>query len=260
MTGLGDTLKALWFGRRHGSDWEALAAQAHAVAVDSGRDPAHRELGAALEEFYRTPAPGGDTVLSELKLLAVDVETTGLDPSVDQLVSVGYVHVDGARVKVGTARQWVIAAPTGTGSVGQSATIHGITDEVRAQGTQAVVAVAELVRACAGRALLAHLALIEHDFISAACEQLVGVGWSPKAVVDTMDLERRSAVSFGRRPGRGEVRLATARASRGLPAYHNHDALCDAIACAELYIAQTSKDHFGNTLDGVRRRRGTTQW
>lgn len=42
-------------------------------------------------------------------------------------------------------------------------------------------------------------------------------------------------------------RVATARAHLGLPRYRSHDALTDALACADLYLAQVA------TLSGGRR-------
>ena len=227
---------------------------------DAPRDRSRRALAEALHHFYTTPAPDLDTPLAELPLLAVDVETTGLDADRDRLLSVGMVAINGRTIPLPTADHWLVRYHEGDVSVGQSATIHGITDSQLEDGRSLLDILTDVVNAAAGRALLAHLALIEHDFISMACERAVGVPWSPLRVVDTMDLERRSAVSFGRRPGRGEVRLMNARYSRGLPSYHNHNALVDALACAELYLAQTSADHFGSELESVIRKKGTTRW
>ncbi|WP_454228235.1 hypothetical protein [Propioniciclava flava] len=39
----------------------------------------------------------------------------------------------------------------------------------------------------------------------------------------------------------GQLRLWAARERFGLPAYQAHDALTDALACAELYLAQVAE-------------------
>jgi len=39
----------------------------------------------------------------------------------------------------------------------------------------------------------------------------------------------------------GALRLSTARAHVGLPRYAAHEALTDALACAELYLAQRAE-------------------
>ena len=53
----------------------------------------------------------------------------------------------------------------------------------------------------------------------------------------------------------GALRLATARAHLGLPRYSAHEALTDALACAELYLAQVARLSGGHpmTLRALRR-------
>jgi DNA polymerase-3 subunit epsilon len=69
----------------------------------------------------------------------------------------------------------------------------------------------------------------------------------PCEVVDTFVLEQRalegSAGSgrWGREPEPGALRLWAARERRGLPVYRAHEALVDALACAELYLAQCAE-------------------
>ncbi|MEJ4112256.1 exonuclease domain-containing protein [Corynebacterium kroppenstedtii] len=254
-----------FFRQRSRDLWHEYAEQARQISAQlhTAEDPStssHARLAQALYHFYTTPPPALETPLATVPFLAVDVETTGLDAERDRLLSVGMVAVNGRAIPLSTADHWLVRYHEGNAAVGQSATIHGITDTQLENGRVLTDILTDVVNAAAGRVLLAHLALIEHDFISIACERAVGVPWKPARVVDTMDLERRSAVSFGRRPGRGEVRLMNARYSRGLPTYHNHDAVIDAIACAELYLAQTSADHFGADLGSIIRKKGTTRW
>ena len=64
----------------------------------------------------------------------------------------------------------------------------------------------------------------------------------PCVVVDTLDLERRVvAGGWGRDAGAGALRLWAARERHGLPVYRAHEALTDALACAELYLAQRAE-------------------
>ena len=58
----------------------------------------------------------------------------------------------------------------------------------------------------------------------------------------------KSALQFGLlsrgfddEPPKGSLRLWTARGQYGLPHYPAHQALTDALACAELYLAQTAE-------------------
>ena len=64
-------------------------------------------------------------VLIDGSVLAVDVETTGLDPKNNQLVSIGWVPVNDRVIDLSGAQYFVLAGA----SVGESATIHGVTDD-----------------------------------------------------------------------------------------------------------------------------------
>ncbi|MFL6081239.1 MAG: exonuclease domain-containing protein [Ornithinibacter sp.] len=194
-----------------------------------------------LADYLSVPLPDLATALSDLRLLAVDIETTGLDPRRDRVLSIGWLPVDGGRIELGGAGQVVVRDAGGAAGVGQSATVHGLTDDRLAGGEPLEDAVARLLAALAGRALLAHFARIETQFLAAVCERAWGAGM-PCVVVDTFELERRVvAGGWGAEPERGALRLWTARERRGLPVYRAHEALTDALACAELYLAQRAE-------------------
>ena len=191
-----------------------------------------------LHDYLSVPFPAPGTPVDELRLLAVDIETTGLDARSDRLLSVGFVPVDGGDIVLGGAGRVLVRAGS---EVGQSATVHGLTDDELARGVPLPDAVAAVLEALAGRALLAHFARVETGFLSAACERLWGTGM-PCVAVDTMELERGLVeTGWGSEPDAGALRLWTARGRRGLPVYKAHEALTDALACAELYLAQRAE-------------------
>ena len=194
-----------------------------------------------LRDYLAVALPGPETPLADLRLLAVDIETTGLDPRRDRVLSIGWLPVDGGRIELGGAGRVVVRDTGGAAGVGQSATVHGLTDDRLAGGVPVEEAVARLLDALAGRVLLAHFAQIETGFLAAVCERAWGAGM-PCVVVDTFELERRVvAGGWGAEPARGALRLWTARERRGLPVYRAHEALTDALACAELYLAQRAE-------------------
>lgn len=201
-----------------------------------------RELRSAapgpLADVLRAGSPSRDTPLVHLRLLAVDLETTGLDPGRDAVLSVGWVPVDGDRVVLGGAGGQVVSD---TGEVGRSATVHGLTDDAVSRGRPLAAVLTDLLEALHGRVLLAHFARVEVGFLDAACRRLWGAGL-PVEVVDTLELERRARVGvWGGEVEPGALRLAAARRYRGLPTYAAHEALTDALACAELYLAQRAE-------------------
>ncbi len=191
-----------------------------------------------LRELLATPPPDPGTDVSRLRLLAVDLETTGLDPRTDHILSVGFVPLDGLAINLAGAGHLLCRAET---VVGQSATVHGITDDELATGVELAALVDEVAEALRGRVLLAHHASIELDFLAAASELTHGIRMGVPAV-DTMELQARVLRSHGGADlPPGALRLATARAHLGLPRYSAHEALTDALACAELYLAQVAR-------------------
>lgn len=213
------------------------------------RRAAYRAPQGGLKTYLTTPLPGPTTPLSELPLLAVDLETTGFDPRRHRALSVGFVPVNGSRIALGEAGAMLLRPEPGSGpgeeGVGQSATVHGITDDAVATGEPVAVVLDELFSALEGRILLAHYSRIETDFLSAMCQATFGLR-PPLPVIDTLELQHRVVVGgpdneFRSAPDPEELRLGAARQRYGLPRYRSHDALTDALACAELYLAQVSE-------------------
>lgn len=217
---------------------------------------AHKVPPGPLKDFFDTPPDPQKTPLYEAKLLAVDIETTGLDPRRDIVVAVGYVPLDGLSITLGGAGRHVVRPPAPgamsahrssvvggariRGEVGQSATVHGLTDDVVAEGVPLEQALDALLVALRGRVLLAHFVSIERDFLSAACHAIHGVDL-PLTMVDTLEMQRLIVGGPDGHVRSGKLRLATAREHFGLPRYRAHDALTDALACAELYLAQVTR-------------------
>src|SRR5690606_23281686 len=122
---------------------------------------------------------------------------------------------------------------------GEAVTIHGLTHDDLEEGRPLAEVLAELREALTGRAFLAHHAPFDVAFLEAAFG-LVGERPPEPPVVCTLVLQRRLLSRHGEIP-RGALRLWRARAGYGLAPAKAHDALNDAIACAELYLAQSAE-------------------
>ncbi|WP_052462552.1 exonuclease domain-containing protein [Nigerium massiliense] len=213
------------------------------------REKARRKARGALGDYYATPLPDAATPASELPCLSVDFETTGLDPARDTLLSVGFVRVDGPTLTFAGAGSMLVR---GAAEVGQSAVVHGLTDDMVAQGVPLEEAAEALLSALAGRVLIAHYADIEVGFLSRACEQLYGAPFVTP-VIDTMRIMfTKLSMGFDAEPPRDALRLWNARARYHLPVYTAHEALTDAIAGAELYLAQVAEMTGDPTLRSLR--------
>ncbi len=195
-------------------------------------------------------APDDDTSLDALRLLAVDVETSGLSPAKDRLLAVGWVPVNGTRIDLSGARRHVVRQD----DPGEAVVIHGLTHDDLEAGRPLAEVLAELRAALSGRVLLAHFAQFELAFFDAAFRS-VGEQLVPPPDVCTQDLQLRLLASHGDVPHQA-LRLWGARKRHGLPPTKAHDALGDALACAELYLAQTAElgKSRASCLRDVRRR------
>lgn len=191
-----------------------------------------------LAEYLATPFQADHRPLAEVEFLALDYETTGMDPDRDHVVAVGFVPLVGGRIELSRARSFVVAAGV---EVGRSATVHGVTDDDLVGGVALEQAMEEVLAALTGRVLLAHFATLERRFTRAAGARLWSGAFECQSV-DTLELQRRLIpTAFGADPAPGSLRLWAARDRYGLPVYKAHDPLIDAIACAELFLAQADE-------------------
>lgn len=193
------------------------------------------------QRLLEQPLPARTARVADLDLVALDFETTGLDAQLDFVIAAGWVQIHGDRIVMASAREVRVRSGDGNG-VGQSAVIHGILDSDLddAGGTEAMVE--QLLPELAGRAIVAHAATIERGFLAALLRRMGGVPL-PNQFIDTMALERRLVEGHGGsiREQHGDLTLDACRARRGLPGHQRHSAGADAIACAELFLAQVAQ-------------------
>ena len=173
----------------------------------------------------------------ERTIWALDLETGGLDPRRDAIVAVGMVPIRGDSVCLGEAWQTLVR-PEGRVSPASIGAHHIVPGELA--GAPPIPAVLrEIDDRLSQGALLVHGADIDVAFLRRAHKQR-GLKWPGPEVIDTAELlaragdRRRFLVRHAPEP---ELDLRKARRARGLPDYPVHDALSDAIAAAELYLA-----------------------
>lgn len=198
-----------------------------------------------LRDFFSQPLPRGNRDYRDTDFLAVDLETTGLYPVKDQILSFGWVPIDGNRIRLEGAQHRVVRIEQAISA--DSAVIHQITDDQSAAGEPLRDVLADCLRALGGRVLLAHHARIERGFLSAACQAVFGE--TPLLrVVDTQALARRSLerrqISY--RPA--DVRLHALAEHYNLPQLAAHNALSDALNTAQVFLAQTAYLETGKPL------------
>lgn len=186
-----------------------------------------------MADFLAAPLPARHADVRELEFVALDLEMTGLDPRRDEIASIGYVVIRHGRICLEQARHQLIQIE---GSVAQSATLHGLVDTDLTDGVPLAEVLTDLLDVLAGRVLVLHHAALDLGFLNVACRRLWDVPLVTR-VVDTLALARHRHHHPHREPKEGELRLHAVRSQYGLPRYPAHDALSDALATAELYLA-----------------------
>ncbi|MBL8373021.1 exonuclease domain-containing protein [Accumulibacter sp.] len=165
------------------------------------------------------------------RYLALDLETTGGDAQRDDILSFGWVCLEGPEIRLDSARHRLVLPRRALNEA--SVTIHRITDDRAAAGEKLRSVLTDFLAELEDRVLIAHYTPTELGFIDAACRACFGGAFLP-LVIDTLDLGRR--VSAGQAPG--SLRLPALRARYHLPRYAMHHALSDALAAAELFLAE----------------------
>jgi DNA polymerase-3 subunit epsilon len=182
---------------------------------------------------YRNATPTSrSTPWRRARFAVVDLETTGLDPKHDEIISFASVPIEDGRVMVGGVRTAVIRPERMPEA--ETIRIHGLrpADLVNAPALPEVLDL--ILEALTGRVLVAHVAWVERGFLSAAIKpaglRLV------EPVLDTAALAPH-VLGPDRRDDAEPLPLSHAAESLGLPVHRPHHAEGDALTTAQLFLA-----------------------
>ncbi|PKO90491.1 MAG: DNA polymerase III subunit epsilon [Betaproteobacteria bacterium HGW-Betaproteobacteria-12] len=178
-----------------------------------------------------SPRPHGSQDWRSSRYLALDLETSGGDPARDDILSFGWLCLEGPEIRLSSARHRLVRPRRALAE--NNVSIHRITDDQAASGEALRSVLSEFLTDLRGRVLIAHYSPTEVGFLDAACRACFGGGFRPP-VIDTLILARRAAAEHPP----GSLRLGALRARHHLPRYPLHHALSDALAAAELFLAQ----------------------
>jgi DNA polymerase-3 subunit epsilon len=128
----------------------------------AGRRSADEHYKAFLET--RPPAPS--TSFDDAELVCLDIETTGLDPATVDMLSIGWVLIRGGRVDLSTAESHVVKP---SGGLGNSPSIHGLTDSVVDQGMSPEEAMERVIEVLTGRIAASHVTTISKTPARCGC-------------------------------------------------------------------------------------------
>ena len=179
---------------------------------------------------------------NEVEFLVADLEMSSLDESEGEILSIGWVVIKQGKIQLSSAEHHLIKAKN---TVGQSATIHNLRDCELQQGENIMFVVERFLTLAAGKILVFHHSPLDMAYLNKASMELF---FSPMLlpVIDTLAIEKKKILRQSENITAGELRLAECRSRYNLPAYPAHNALMDALAAAELLLAQV--DHKGKDL------------
>ncbi|EDP59833.1 3'-5' exonuclease [Vibrio sp. AND4] len=192
--------------------------------------------------FYGHALPTPSTPLSQVEFVALDFETTGLNPQKNGIITIGLVPFSLNRIFLRQARHWKVRPQEKLDE--ESVIIHGITHNELVDAPDLDEILGPLLESLAGKVVVVHYRRIEREFLDQALLTRLGEGIE-FPVLDTLkieeDIQQKTSGGIwnklkGNKPQ--SLRLAQSRRRYGLPDYTPHHALTDAIATAELLQAQ----------------------
>ncbi len=170
---------------------------------------------------------------------ALDLETGGLDPRRDPILSVGMVPIRSGVIRIGESFSTLVRPDPGRPIRPESVRAHQLLAGDLRKSPPLRAVLLEVGRRLADGVLLVHNRGIDVSFLKEGHAR-TGVPWKKPRVVDTVDLIVKAATRRRFiRPGGDEMpslNLSEARRAHGLPEYLAHDALVDAVATAELFL------------------------
>jgi DNA polymerase III subunit epsilon len=183
------------------------------------RDPAFRFL-------FEEP-PAGEAV-------AIDCETTGLDPRQDDIVTVAAIPIRGSRI-VASGRFEAMVKPDAT-MTAEAIKVHRLREGDVAGGRTMEEVLPELMRFIGSRPLVGYYLEFDVAMINKHARRLIGIELPNRRIeVSGLYYERK----YGDAPPGVQVdlRFTAILADLGLPILDQHDAFSDALMTAMMYVA-----------------------
>jgi DNA polymerase III subunit epsilon len=222
---------------------------------------------ASAAAYLAAPQPGAATPWREATFSVVDLELTGLDPSVHEIVSFATVTVAGGRVKPADSIHRIVRPRR----MPDPATIriHGLRESDLEAAAPLENALDDLLAALTGRVLVAHAATVETGFLgpvlaSRRLELRNRVVDTAALALELWRLRRQpplrlsgdeSAAGAVSSPGLSELARAL-----GLPVHRRHHADGDALTTAQVFIAlATHLERYGRVTVGSLERLSAPQ-
>jgi DNA polymerase-3 subunit epsilon len=195
------------------------------------------------------------TPLNELRWVVVDVETGGLNPRTDPLLSIGAVEIRNRQLNLGTGFEAGVQQAAATSH--ENILVHGLTHSQQLSGMAAKDALLDFAEFAAGGPFVAFHAAFDRTALQVAMQKELGWGfsgrWLDAAVIAPLlfpDLAKACR------------QLDDWLAALHIPIYSRHSAVADAAATAQLWLIlleAAGRQHI-HTLKDLERLTHARKW
>ncbi|MGH6628995.1 MAG: 3'-5' exonuclease [Burkholderiales bacterium] len=184
---------------------------------------------AALDAYRSREKPDPRSPLAGQRLVVVDVEASGLDPTSDRLISVGAVAVQGGLARLHESFETVLRQDEASGD--RNILVHGIGGSAQLQGRDPASSLVDFL----GFAGKAPLVAFHADFDRILIERTAAATLRMKPDNAWLDLALLTPALF---PDHGHTVRALDDWLQlfGIQNHDRHDALADALATAQLLL------------------------
>jgi DNA polymerase-3 subunit epsilon len=221
------------------------------------RRPAlHPELALALAAYHARPAVAGSAVLAELRFVVVDVETTGLDPFADRLISIGAVEVIAGKLRLSSGFEVVFRQSQE--STRNNILVHGIDGSTQRSGSDPAEAMLRFLDYAERSPLVGFHANFDRIMIERAAREALG----SVPVNPWLDLAFLAPALLCRPQQAPPQGLDGWMSFAGIINESRHNALADALSTAQLLQIVLVRAHAAGavTLDDLMKIEKDQRW
>lgn len=188
-----------------------------------------------------SPKIPGDQLLSECRLIVLDLETTGLHTTKDEVIAIGAVAINNGAIDLSDQFDLILRRPEL--DITKTVLIHGIGPEALTQGHETEDALLFLLEWMNGAPVLAYHSAFDQKFLEKTLKAELGYTQSHTwmDVADLLPAFFPDALTNGKG-------LDNWADHFGLEVNERHHAASDALATAELTLIALNKAH----KDGLR--------
>lgn len=187
-----------------------------------------------LQTWCDLPSPASQSTLDDARFVIVDVETSGLNPNRDQLVAIGAVAVQGARIGVQDSFEVILRQDNVSHK--DNILVHGIGDAAQAGGTPPAEALMCFLDYLRKDPLIAFHVTFDETALRRALRKFLKLNFKH----DWLDLAYVMPALYPDRAGECRT-LDDWMQCFGIRNAARHNALADALATAELLLIAFNK-------------------